>query len=759
MAAPLQPDVWMETFLEKVPVPTAGTDEYRWAQRPLAHPGSFKEGRVAKWGKIRREASNPVSGDYRITSWEVEVDDADGVIRGLLSDAATRIWTGREGACRLVSETGAQAGTTPRTLFRGAVTDLQHGMGRKIKISFADSLGFHFKGTNLEKKLGVPITRLEHPNAEQEIVGRIYPYIWGEWSDRGTVDVNGAAADKGLLPVIDVGDYVLAENGNTPEGAEPVYLAAPSGLGAVVNGTPGTTTIEYVVTSVSPYGETTASAVVTVTNAPNTLTLTDNVELTWGAVAEASEYRVYKKVLNQFELIKRLNANETYVSPETTYTDNGQDSTGNTHPPRVNTAQIDQVTEDGNAFGWGRLIVSLGAMLSIHDVYISDLGLEGTDAKRVRAPASAYGESILAPGHPGWPHANDWIVINGIRMTVIYARGPVLEAHRSGGVTIAVNGCGAYGPNGLVYDEAFSTLQWFINEHVLKNEGEGYRDGDYGPLVTYSNGVPIVKPSAFTAAQARTVAYVGGRGYLTHGWIGDQITVREFLHRYMLTFDFLFADDHHGQVYPFFIENLDVTDTGRPYRDRIEIRRAVNVELRWQDVETKRLYDYFYDPDAQLFRVLSQTYADAASVNVYKESKGKDAVPMYFTWHKPTADDVNQRHVNRFKLPPRLIEFETDLTGLEDENGDQVRVDHNEIDDSGVLKPMLVLAHEVDPNDPKYVSLLCFDLSRYLTVGPTSGEPLTLATIVIATSTLDPGNTNLGGTSYSVGITVPSATI
>lgn len=737
MPEPLQPDFWSTFLHEKVPIPTAGTDTLHWSDKPLADP-EWKEARVAKYGTIRRAAANPAGNDYRITNWEVEYEDKDGWFREALRTKGKRYFTGREGACHLLSQAGRIADLAPRTLFRGTCIDIQTPVGRKAVLKFADALGYNFSGFNIEKKFpSVLLRKLEHPNLPDKNDGRAYPIIWGEHSDFGVKDENGEDADVGVLPMFDTGDVVVSSTGETDDEAQPVYLNAPTGLGYTIVGTPGTTKAEYVVAAMSNYGETTASVSLVVLNAPNTLSEVNKVSLTWAAVSGAVEYRVYKNVGGQYRLLARLNNNETWIDPEETYIDSGG-STSNKQPSLVNRAQVAQSLNGNEAFGWGRQVCSIGEMHSIHDVYISDLGQDGQPPKRIRCPDEWYGKYVLAPDHAGWPHAQRFVTINGIDMTVIYLRGDVLEHHRNGTVTAAYNGCGAFGPNGLIYDEAFPTLQWIINEHILKNDGEGYRGGAYGPLVTYSNGVPIVKPTAYAAAQAKSVAYIGGRGYMTAGTLGIDglITVREFLHRYMVDFDFLMADDHHGQCYPFFIEETNVDPTlGRAYRDKINIFKCKDVRYRWADVETRRTYNYDMHWAKNEFQITNQVYEDQAASAAYKEAKFKEAANYYYTRHKPTAEDVTTRHINRFKIAPREIDIEVDLTGLEDENGEQILIEHYELDDTGVLKPHVIIAHEVDPTRPNKVTLTGFDLSRYEVVTPQSGAPQ-VVTVSVPTATV-----------------------
>lgn len=711
----LQPSVRFTLYLEKVPS-SLGTTTYRWSTRPLADAGAWTEGRIISWGSIERSMST-IDGDYDIASVDIEATDADGLIRGLLADPTTRTFTSREAAIELLSEAGRAAGTTWRTLFRGRITDIQPKIGRRFTARIADAVGSHFSGFDLEATLGLPITKTEHPNCSDKFVNRIYPIVLGEHSDVGAVDENGNAADKGLLPVIDVGDYLLASDGtiiNTTD-VPRAYLAAPDGLAAVVHGTAGTTSYEYAVTTLSNYGETTASTL-TVTNGPATLNGTDYISLSWTAVANAVEHRVYRNN----KLIARLNNGETFTSPETSYNDQGGSAVSDVGPPQTNTAQTDVTVAGKSYFGWGRLILKHGAAAEVHHLYASDLG---SSPKRVRVDESRYGSEFLVYGRPGWPHADPYIEINGIRMGVAYARGEALKQHRDGAVTITWNGCGddqVGDGSGNTITEYFPGIQHLINEYRLKDNGVGYKTGSFGPLETYSNGVAKLKTSAFAACQALTVTWIGGRGYQIALAITEPTTLREVIKRAAVSAACHFDKNHHGQFFPILVDDTVDPTTGRLYHERLNIIKAESQNIDHDAVETKVVYDYDYDTEAQKFRVTAQVLEDTAASAAYKAPRQRGTRQCYYTRDKNTALDANSRHLARYKVAPRYFTWRTDLTGLEDENGSVVRVTHYEGaggttgDDA---TPFLIVKHKTQvtaSGESDHIILTGLDLGRMI---------------------------------------------
>jgi hypothetical protein len=712
VAAPLQPNVRFTFRLEKVPA-SAGTTVYRWSNKPLADAAAWAEGRVESFGSIERALSTN-DGDYDIATTDLTLTDSDGALRTLLTGVQTRYFTAREGAIELLSYTGRWAGTAWRTLFRGRVTDVQPVLGRKLRMRLADEVGSHFSGFDLDKTLGIRITRREHPNAGDAVVNRIYPIGIGEHSDFGTTDENGNAADKGLLPVIDTGDYVLMDDGSdTPEDAAVQYLAAPQNLEATVNGTPGTRTRTYGVTAVSPYGETTMATVL-VTTAADSLTPTDNVTLSWDEQDGAIEYRVYviEGDATPTNRLAVLNNNETWSDPETEYEDDGTDSASAHAPPVTNTAAVDQVINGTSASGWGRLVGKLGEG-EIHHLYASDLATD-TAPKRVRMGEEVYGTEFLVPGRPGWPHDEDYIEINGIRMFVFYARGPRLKHHRDGVVTIAWNGCGDPGANGETITETFPAAMQLLDTHLLKASTTAEQTGS---LETFSNSVAKLKASAFEDCQALTAEWIGGEGYQAAFWITEPISLREWLRRFAVTFACRWGSNHHGQVFPVLVDDTADPTDGRLYRDKIDIRKAVSQEIADDEVETRVVYHYDYDTDAQRFRIADQVIEDTVATTAHKGVRQRGVRQCYYTRDEATAQDSNARHLARHKVAPHRFGIETDLTGLEDELGSQVRIQHyDDIYLGTSAAAYLVEKHKVNPNNPETVTLTCLDLSRLLDV-------------------------------------------
>ncbi|HEX4662267.1 MAG TPA: PKD domain-containing protein, partial [Candidatus Saccharimonadales bacterium] len=79
-----------------------------------------------------------------------------------------------------------------------------------------------------------------------------------------------------------------------------------------VIGTAGTASYDYTVTSIDAAGETIASTTTTVSGAPNTLTSSNYVQVTWAPIRRATSYNLYGRSAGSFKLLATVtNANIT----------------------------------------------------------------------------------------------------------------------------------------------------------------------------------------------------------------------------------------------------------------------------------------------------------------------------------------------------------------------------------------------------------------------------------------------------------------
>lgn len=683
----------------------------RWSTQPLADAGAWTEGRVYSFSEIVRRLSTP-NGSYDVARATIELSDEDYLFRGLMADSETRYLTGCEFFIEILSEAGRAAGGEWRPLIRGRITDIQCSPGLRATIEVSDELGAQFTGYDLDKTVGVPMTRATIPGLPAANIDRIFPMVMGEHSDLGAVDQNGDPADKGMLPALDAGWVSLGADGSlNPDNATIGRLAVPEGLLATIVGTAGTRTRTYTVTAFSPIGETTAPTAISV-SIPDDLGDDQYVTISWTPVDGAAAYGVY------------VNGRRAEVidGGYSEWRDDGSLTGGGQSIPSTNSAFVSQDINGVTFDVWRMFVLKIGAAAEVNQVYGAN-NVTGEEPRRVRLDESVFGEQVLVYGRPGWPHADPFIELNGIRMGVLYARGPIAQHAIDGSVTIAWNGCGddeIGDGSGLTITEAFFQWQHFINEYCFKDNGIGYRTGDYGPTEEFNDGTEKIRTDQVEACQDLTVEWIGGRGYQGSIAIYEPISLREFDKRFRTTFASETGSNHFGQIVPVLINDAADPEDGRFYADYINVVRMESQRLRHDQIVTKVTFHYDWDSDAQRFRqadlVIEDELATAAHGGRPREQQPRQC---FYTRDAATAWDAASRYLTRYKVAPREVAIRVDLTGLEDEIGAQIRLTHYDgFGDGGdVLSPFTVIGHTVDPSVPGAEStvLLLFDLLRIST--------------------------------------------
>lgn len=702
-------NIWFELQLAKFPV-SEGTTTYRWSRQPYADAASFKEGRLISISRAKRAATD-INGNYNFGQVSITLEDADGFLRGLLEQGTpTEYFLNREGGVYLLSPEGRAAGLDPRILFRGWVSNVQTLKGRLVRIDLADIVGSQFSGFNLDKTIpSVKLTDIS-PTIVDALKDKVLPIYAGEFSDSGAVDVNGNPAEKGLVPCFDLGLIDATDPGTPPT---PVYAAVPVITASSVVGT-GDQTYTYAVTLINPLGETLPSATVTVSSAPATsiMDLSNYVHL-------EGTYDPGVALTNRVRILGRHGTatwlDEAFLDPGTGtwfYNDGAHDLSRidiDIEKAYVGPTSSGAIVDDNI---WNIIGICLGYSYDILNVFGSDLA-DGTEPKRINLSAFV-GSEILLPTSGDWPFPNPWIEKNGITFTGFLARGPRLRHHQEGVVTFAASICGPHDDADNVIDQAFPQLLWFLNEHVAKNGGTGYRTGVYWPLETYANGDALFQTSKFTEKQALTAEWLGtSLGYLSSIWLTEPITVREVVRRFCLTFGCRLAHNHFGQVFPLLVATPDDPTTGRHLRDRIEIKFIGDPVLAHDETLNRILYHYHMDPDAGDYRNKNIEVENATSIAAHtpggvvggSDRRGvkQDTDPrsLFYTNDEATAADVVARELDKRQRRSRYVPVTLDLAGLEQEIDAIVRFTHYDGlgVDGDVAMQGIVLEHETDASD------------------------------------------------------------
>jgi hypothetical protein len=713
--ATMDPEIWLEMTVQ--PYPSGSASVYRFSTKPIAAANSFIEGRVLArgWGTLERALSD-WRGNIEASAFSVQLEDSDGLIRGLIESFGVTAFPNPETAVKLLSEAGRAAGLTPRVIHRGYLGKSPQPLpNRKAQLESVDVLGSRFYHFAPEAPLQKVFITREHLEAAglygtpADVLGKPYNIIIGEHSDAGTLDINGNDAAKGMIPPDLLG---------TEHEATQIVQIPPPVLSASVVGTPGGDTGHYQVTMLTANGETVGSNIVTVSNVPEPRDASNYVELTWTApsgweaiyASMAVAFRVCGRTHNPpATYLDMMNNGGTFTSPEYEYhDDHDQDIEKLPAAPAVGTATVvltnpndpsTLVTGDI----WTTFAVGLGHILGV-EVYGSDLVAGGEPSRTLLNTSS---DPDLQP-----PEVIEiGTGADQIRVTVFYAKGVRVQQHLDGIVKFAVNCCGVEevgDGTGDPITEAGPGLQWLLNEIALKDEGTGYRTGNYGPLEMFTDGTtPILKPTTFSAFQALTAVWIGGRGYQMHLALTETVTLSQVLQWACLTFHIHVGTTQHGQVGIWALDPSVDTSTAPHYRVFDVHGPLPAPEIAEEEVENRLRFRYGYDPDLREYPGDMETIEHLGSQDLYglKDASGS-AVDSFLelrcTRDQVTARNAMARRLYQNRIAPIYQPVPLSLRAMESDLGSVfVLTHHDGVGVNGYIdQPFFTVRHADNPNPP-----------------------------------------------------------
>lgn len=634
----IQPNFWTYAHLTKFPESAGTTTKYA-APQPYAD-AIFKEGRIRSLGTIDRSLSDMTGVPVRSRA-SVEYNDEDSWFRALYADRQTAQLLSREVSIFSTSEDTRKAEGTPDRVFTGVVRETPFGSHYNAGLMLDDWLLSGRSPFSAGKKMlaNRKLTRGLFPQLHEDLIGTVQRAIIGEQTDVDRLSVAGTNVAKGAVEAIPVGfKFIASDGGDIPEGMEPTYMDAPSGLAASVVGTAGATTYTYAVSAITLIGETLQSASVTVINGPDLLTDANYISLTWVAPTVAPEQVVIYRVVGRTSL-------GTYLTMTGTlgYADGPQFLQPKTYTPTpVSTAAI-QAVVPGDDFRTAE--VWQAYFLCGHAVNPADMHqLFGpvweTDGEPYRAALEegVFGVDVLAPGRPGWPFPNPYFDIVDTetgkthRVTLMFARGSRAFYANQGKAGFAWNMCGIEDVGdgtGESIRKAYLALQWVLEELAASNNGEGYYTGTWAGLPYFKSdpALAMIDTDSIQAAQTFSQELVGdgGIGYSMDTMLTEEISVQDFLTEFNKQYESFSGTNRFGQ---FMVKLLDLGathETGTQYREFEHIRKMDPPEIDYANIENQIQYQYRYD------------YVNKKFVSDIKEMNDFDAQEAYLDGVKTTG--------------------------------------------------------------------------------------------------------------------------
>lgn len=729
-----RPVTLVEIYLAKYPA-SLGTRTLRLAKRPVSMVGRFYEPRLKSVSKFGRACTDP-DGNYAVGSVTFVINDQDGFLAGLLAEGAdTEYWLNREYAIWAISQEGIDAGLTTddvQPVSRGWISSAQR-FRRDVTVIGSDPLGSQMSRFNLDKKaLRIAIKDLtDTPNEKTKDIK--LPIYLGEFSDRGD-----GTPGSCLLPVYEVCTINITAP-STP--VTPTLVLPPVITGSGVVGTTGQKTYYYAASVIiAGGGETALSNVVVVNGAISRNVSNYNwIEGTYdnGGSSPFNAVRVWRSESADpasFHLWLD-EANYTLPGPGTWGYGDGAAPVQLAGGVGVTRDELDEPKEATPSAGGGATVDGIWAVMAVClgygyidlDIGASDLA-EGVEPTRALIAGSEHGATTITNQDGSWPFPNPWIEMNGIIFHGFLQRGPKLEHHRNGDVTMTVNLCGPH-IGGLVLNQAWYQKQFLLNEYTLKNKGSGRTNETYGTLERYANGDPVIQTQSFKDCQELSMQWMEDEvGYVGNIWITDpEMTWRDVEQRFNLTFGGRTTSNRFGQIKAVLINTLSDSVTGRHFRERIEIKRSEEPLLAYDQIINKFLMSYFWDVAAGVYRGVDLPFTNDDSIAVHipggviggTDLRGlrEQSRECAYTNDKATAYDSINRELIRRSRRPRYPSITVPMLGMDYDNGDRGRLTDTAGLGSGgdVATPVIILKHETDL-DHEEITLTFQDLHG-ITVG------------------------------------------
>lgn len=218
------PIAWVEI------TPSGSATTYRFAKVPI-NIGDPKEPRVKSFGTITRAMSSPNDGQYRGAQMTCVLIDHDRILRGL-EDSDSLV--GSRLVAYLSTETAIRAGSTPRRVFDGIVTDSEPQSGLEFQLQVTDYLSTLLDGATQTYPQRLFTTDdfpnlLNDPSSDApgnpSLLNKPVPIGYGLLSDESL----GAANAQGVVPGIFTGMRTLPAGSPTGGHFEFVFFGhAPS---------------------------------------------------------------------------------------------------------------------------------------------------------------------------------------------------------------------------------------------------------------------------------------------------------------------------------------------------------------------------------------------------------------------------------------------------------------------------------------------------------------------------------------------------
>ncbi len=740
-------DMWMD--LVHTAYPSGDVTTYRRALVELADVPSYEGGRkvdgLLALGSVDHGLSNE-QGSFAAAASTIKYADAkDRLVRDLLEQEDLEY---DEVRIKLASPDARAASLPPRIVCRGVVQNAQLTNPLEADLAIVDPLFADFGPFGPNRQWPALIPQIVGMTTPADVLALPMPWVYGEKSDEGATDpATNTLISKGLWPLAYLGqetftrtvmppptpptsaitldatipfagtNYVVNSADERPtlydptvtlgDHAHPVYLWI-----VVMKGTTGNI-------AVSAYGDTFFN---TQGWTPEGSTDAYGVYTNWIGVSdplnEVTGYRVYVADAPDFNPLgspgsatkARYKEHDTTTFngdyPWSSFSRNFLNWTEGTDALTGSTTPTDPVEVSDV---WDVYLVAAHPTFRILGVYGSNLQDGNTEntADRIKLDPDSRSD-LLVPGFSAWPFADTFRSYTGTDgttydWTVIYAKGPLSDAHKNGSINLCVNLVGVEDVGdgtGLPLIDAMACWQHWLENPILNDwtSGPWCQDGSPATAPIWEDGTYKVRSSAFADRQTFLASSYGGRG-LTVGWgVDKQQSVDAWNAEWIRSTETRIGTNGHWQLTVWGVdETQDPTDW--PRIDHVTDIFGQVQTLSGQERQNVVSGACDWDADASRFRAGPITFTSTAGVLKYKGHKKQGDQPLdstilndatQFAW-------VLQRRLTRLQFGARLITLQGPVRYLDYDVGTGILLNTIEGTAAGYAdRPCIILRRALD---------------------------------------------------------------
>jgi hypothetical protein len=301
----------------------------------------------------------------------------------------------------------------------------------------------------------------------------------------------------------------------------------------------------------------------------------------------------------------------------------------------------------------------------------------------VRLDPDLMDGSFLVPDQGNWddyfstPYID--VTVDGVtyRMTMIFGRGPISDAHVEGEVPLSCNLWGVENVgdgSGTMITHAADVIQWVLDQPILQAK----TSGTWGSVATFSGGTAKIRTSSFNAVRTLHGERLTGN-YPIAMILDRQRPARDWLAELMVGSDIrLGITNHHGQITAFTLDDSPTLSSLVTFTDLVHIDAGSFKVSPDVNAELENWLTFNYGPELATGRTAGtpDKVNDSASISGFGETRKADELLFVTTRSQAMARDVASRRVMATREGIRRGTFAIDTAGYDLTLGQLIRVTH-----------------------------------------------------------------------------------